>query len=176
MAIRLSSLNGSARFTRVAPVNRVIPPVPFQEVLDEESYRYVPDDGESRRAPAQAPLPPHVKRAAAAASSVIQQAIEVNRAVDNVYADPSEETMSELQDQAERLSRRLQTEQELQIDPAIGERLSAAYSPMGWRRVAEPLTEQSPWRMIPIREAIYTDQMQLQSLYPDTGLLLSAEA
>lgn len=177
MAIRFNNLYGPARLTsRVTPVNRVTPLLPFQEVLDEESYRYVRDEDDTRRAPVPAPLPSHVKRAAEAASSVVKQAIEVNYAVDKVYASPSDAAMTELQDKAESLSRSLQAEQELQLDPGIGERLSAAYSPMGWRRVAEPLAEQAPWRMIPIREAIYTDQMQLQSLYPDTGLLLSAEA
>ncbi|MFD2327650.1 hypothetical protein ACFSR7_00170 [Cohnella sp. GCM10020058] len=177
MAIRFNSLNGSARLSaRISPVNRVTPLLPFQEVLDEETYRYVREEGDSRRAPVPAPLPPHVRRAAEAASSVVKQAIEVNYAVDKVYASPSEAAMSELQDKAESLSLSLQSEEELQLDPGIGERLTAAYSPMGWRRVAEPLAEQAPWRMIPLREAIYTDQMQLQSLYPDTGLLLSEQA
>ncbi|CAI6085991.1 hypothetical protein [Cohnella sp. JJ-181] len=176
MAIRFNALNGSARLPRVAPVYRVTPPLPFQDVLDEETYRYVQEEEGSRRAPAPAPLPPHMKRAAAAASSVVQQAIEVNYAVDKVYASPSEAAMTELQDKADSLIRRLQSEQELQLDPDLGQRLSGAYSPMGLRRVAEPLTEQAPWRMIPIREAIYTDQMQIQSLYPETGLVLSAEA
>ncbi|MEK0316478.1 hypothetical protein [Cohnella sp. 56] len=176
MATRLSSMNGTARLARVAPVNRTAALNPFQDVLDDEHRRYFTYEDESRRAPAPLPVPPHVRRAAEAASTVVREAIEVNQAVDKVYAAPSEQSMTELRDKSESLSLRLQSERDLQLDPAIRERLDAAYSPMGWRRVAEPIAEQAPWRMIPLREAIYTDQMQLQSLYPDTGLVLSAEA
>lgn len=182
MAIRTSGLSGAARtarasrLTRIDPISPAAPIHPFQTALDEQYALQAAYDELPRRRPAAAPLPQHVRRAAAAAKAVVGEAIEVNQAADQVAASPSEDAMTELQHKADSLSRRLQGDEELQLDPGTRERLSAAYTPTDWREIVQPIAEQAPWRMIPIREAIYTDRMQLQSLYPDTGLVLSTEA